>query len=91
MPIEVRFPGPLRSYAGGASTLAVSAATVQDALHALESTVPELYRCVCDETGAVRRHLNLFVGPNHVRDLAGLETPLRDGDVLTILPAVSGG
>jgi molybdopterin converting factor small subunit len=46
---------------------------------------------VCDETGAVRRHINLFVNSSHVRDRDGLDTPLAAGDVLTILPAVSGG
>ena len=50
-----------------------------------------LYRNICDETGAVRRHLNVFVNADNVRDLDGLDTALRPGDVLTILPAVSGG
>jgi molybdopterin synthase sulfur carrier subunit len=50
-----------------------------------------LYRNVCDETGAVRRHLNIFVNDENVRDLAGLHTVLKGGDVITIVPAVSGG
>jgi sulfur-carrier protein len=50
-----------------------------------------LYRNVCDETGAVRRHLNVFVNADNVRDLNGMDTKLTPGDVLTILPAVSGG
>ena len=52
---------------------------------------PSLYRSVCDETGAVRRHVNLFVNTSHVRDREGLDTALAPGDVVTILPAVSGG
>ena len=50
-------------------------------------------RCTAtsDETGAVRRHLNVFVNTENVRDLNGVETKLSPGDVLTILPAVSGG
>jgi sulfur-carrier protein len=50
-----------------------------------------LYRNVCDETGAVRRHLNVFVNSDNVRDLDGVDTMLTPGDVVTILPAVSGG
>jgi molybdopterin converting factor small subunit len=50
-----------------------------------------LYRNICDETGTVRRHLNVFVNADNVRDLNGIDTPLLPGDVLTILPAVSGG
>jgi len=57
----------------------------------LERTRPTLYRNVCDETGAVRRHLNIFVNEENVRDLAGLGTMLKGGDVVTIVPAVSGG
>ena len=50
-----------------------------------------LHCSVCDETGTVRRHINLFVNTNHMRDRNGLDTPLAPGDVVTILPAVSGG
>jgi molybdopterin converting factor small subunit len=50
-----------------------------------------LYRNVCDETGKVRRHLNVFVNSDNVRDLDGIDTTLAPGDVVTFLPAVSGG
>jgi molybdopterin synthase sulfur carrier subunit len=46
---------------------------------------------VCDETGAVRRHINIFVNDEHMRDLDGLDSAVVPGDVVTILPAVSGG
>jgi len=91
MAITVYIPAQLRAYCSGASTLTVSAPTVRAALTELEQTHPDLYRGVCDETDSVRRHLNLFVNTFHVRDLDGLETELRPGDELTILPAVSGG
>ena len=57
----------------------------------LERHQAALYRNVCDETGTVRRHLNVFVNADNVRDLKGVDTALKVGDVLTILPAVSGG
>jgi molybdopterin converting factor small subunit len=64
---------------------------VRAALERIECKHPSLYRSICDETGAVRRHVNLFVNAAHVRDREGLDTLLVPGDVLTILPAVSGG
>jgi len=89
--ISVLIPGPLRPYCAGASELIVSAPTVRAALEQLERDQPSLHRNVCDETGAVRRHINVFVNASHMRDREGLDTALVTGDVLTILPAVSGG
>ena len=89
--VTVHVPTALRKYCSGVSVLVVSARTVRGALEELERDQPELYRNICDETGAVRRHLNVFVGTLHVRDREGLETSLASGDVVTILAAVSGG
>jgi molybdopterin converting factor small subunit len=91
MTITVFIPGVLRAYSGGAANLSVSAASIRAALEQLEKTHPALYRNVCDETGAVRRHVNLFVNTLHMCDREGLETALVAGDIVTILPAVSGG
>ena len=89
--ITVHVPGPLRTYCTGRAQLSLSAATVLAVLQELERTQPVLYRNICDETGRVRRHLNVFVNSDHVRDLNGMHTDLRTGDVVTFLPAVSGG
>jgi molybdopterin converting factor small subunit len=89
--ITLHVPGPLREYCAGASQISLSAQTVRAALEELERSQATLYRNVCDETGAVRRHLNVFVNADNVRDLNGIDTLLTPGDVLTILPAVSGG
>ena len=89
--ITVRVPLPLREAAGGASELPLAADTVRGVLRELERTHPALHRSVCDETGAVRRHINVFVNSSHVRDRGGLDAPLLPGDVVIILPAVSGG
>jgi molybdopterin converting factor small subunit len=83
--------GVLRDYCGGASELPIAAPTVRAAFEHLERDQPALYRNICDETGAVRRHLNVFVNDDNVRFLKGVETPLAPGDVVTVLPAVSGG
>jgi molybdopterin converting factor small subunit len=84
-------PGPLRGYCGGASALPISAPNVRGALQEIERDQPSLYRNICDETGAVRRHINIFVNASHVRDRDGLDTALVPGDEVIVLPAVSGG
>jgi len=89
--ITIHVPGPLRTYCEGAARLSISAHTVRAALEDLQKSQSALYRNVCDETGTVRRHLNVFVNSDNVRDLDGVDTTLRHGDVVTILPAVSGG
>jgi molybdopterin synthase sulfur carrier subunit len=91
MTITIHVPAALRDYCEGASELTLSVPSVRAALEQLERSHPSLYRNVCDETGAVRRHMNLFVNTSHVRDLEGLDTALVPGDVITILPAISGG
>ena len=89
--VTVHVPTALRKYCSGAADLPVSASNVRAALEALERDYPSLYCNICDETGAVRRHLNVFVNSSHVSDRDGLHTALAPGDVVTILAAVSGG
>jgi sulfur-carrier protein len=89
--VTVRIPGVLRASCGGLKQFPLSAASVRDALDAIERLHPSLHRSICDETGAVRRHVNVFVNADHVRDHAGLDTALAPGDVVWFLPAVSGG
>ena len=90
-PVTVRVPSMLRNTCGQAPEIEVAARDVRAALAEIERRHPALYRSVCDETGAVRRHVNLFVNNDHVRDVRGIDSPLAPGDVLTIHPAVSGG
>ena len=89
--ITIYVTGALRPYCGGAAELSISAQTVCDALEVLEQSQPALYRNICDETGTLRQHLNVFINSDNMRDLDGIDTALRAGDVVTILPAVSGG
>ena len=89
--VTLLVPAPLRACCAGAAELPVSASPVLELLDGLARTHPALYRSVCDETGTLRRHLNVFVNADHVRDRDGLQTRLVDGDVITVLPAVSGG
>jgi len=91
MTITIHIPGVLRSYCQGASELSFSVPSVRAALEQVERNHPSRYKSICDETGAIRRHVNLFVNTSDVREREGLDTALAPGDVLTILPAVSGG
>lgn len=89
--ITFHVPRELRVYCGGAATLAIVAGSVGEVLQAVAQRYPSLYCGICDETGAVRRHLNVFVNSCHVRDCGGLAAELRPGDEVLIIPAVSGG
>ena len=89
--ITVSVPTPLRDRCAGVSELAFSATSLRAVLEELERRHAELHRSICDETGTVRRHVNLFVNTEHMRDCNGLDTPLEPGDVVSIMTAVSGG
>ena len=91
MNITIHVPAVLRGCCAGAAELFLSAQNVRAALERIERSYPALYRSICDETGTVRRHVNLFVNASHMRDREGLDTALAPGDIITILPAVSGG
>jgi molybdopterin converting factor small subunit len=89
--VTVSIPSALRRYCGGAAQVAVAADSVRAALAELARSYPAVHQSVCDETGALRRHIGVFVNRTHLRDREGLDTQLAPGDVVTILPAVSGG
>jgi len=89
--IKVQVPGVLRPSCGGAASFELAATSLRDAVEQIEELYPDLNRSIRDETGSMRRHINLFVNTANSRDLRGLETELAPGDVVTILPAVSGG
>jgi molybdopterin converting factor small subunit len=91
MTVTIYIPAVLRNRCGGASELSLLASSIRAALEQIERSHPALYRSICDETGAVRRHVNLFVNTSHMRDREGLDTVLAPGDVVTVMPAVSGG
>lgn len=89
--ISVYIPSPLQKCCRGASELSLRVETLGALLNELERRYPALHQSICDETGTVRRHINLFVNHHHMRDLDGLETQLAEADVVTIMTAVSGG
>jgi molybdopterin converting factor small subunit len=86
-------PGPLRQHTAGQSQveIEVSAANVAEALEALWQAHPGLRDRVLTEQGEVRQHVNIFVGEENIRDRGWLAAAVRNGAVITIVPAVSGG
>ena len=92
--IAVRLPTVLRPFAGGAERVEVEvdgSPTVAAVFAALETEHPALRRRLTDEQGAIRRHVNIYLGNDNIRDLSGLDTKLAEGDELLILPSVAGG
>jgi molybdopterin synthase sulfur carrier subunit len=89
--VTIRIPTQLRPLAGGNSTVSVEAATVSEALAALEAAHPGFADRLFDESGSLRRFVNVFVADEDIRFQDGLDTALRDGTTVSIVPAVAGG
>ncbi|HMJ01710.1 MAG TPA: ubiquitin-like small modifier protein 1 [Conexibacter sp.] len=90
MAIVVKIPTQLRAATGGASSASVDGATVGEVLDALYEQFDELRERIADD-GGLRRFVNVYIGGEDIRFLDGLDTPVADGDEVTILPAVAGG
>ena len=89
--ITVRLHGAFSDFAGGARKAKIDAATVGEALDRLPDVYPGLRERLRDESGRIRGHLNVFHNEEEIRRLQGEATPLRDGDTVHVMPAVSGG
>jgi molybdopterin synthase sulfur carrier subunit len=90
MAIEVRIPTILRSYTGGAKAVEGTGATLDELLSNLDAAHGGLRDRLVDGE-KLRRFVNVYLNDEDVRFLAGLETPVKDGDTVTVLPAVAGG
>jgi molybdopterin synthase sulfur carrier subunit len=91
MTTTIRIPTPLRNATGGVSTVEVEAATVAEALASLEQAHPGVGERLLDESGKLRRFVNVFVDDEDVRFQQGLDTPVQPGSTVSIIPAVAGG
>jgi sulfur-carrier protein len=90
MPVTVRIPAPLRPLVGDASTVECSPGTVRELIDQLDAR-HEGFRARVMEDGSLRRFVNVFVAGEDIRFGQGIETPVADGQEVTILPAVAGG
>lgn len=91
MAVTVRIPSPLRKLSAGAALVTVEAGDVRGAIEQLEAAHPGFAERLLDGDGRLRRFVNVFVRDEDVRFQQGLDTPVADGDVISIVPAVAGG
>ena len=91
MSVSVRIPTTLRTLTAGASEVAVDGSTVSEVLAALEAAHPGFVERLLDDDGGLRRFVNVFVADDDVRFMQGMETPVPDGETVSIIPAVAGG
>jgi molybdopterin synthase sulfur carrier subunit len=91
MPTKVRIPTPLRKLTNNEEVVEVAAATVGEAIIELQSRFPGIKERLLDETGAVRRFVNVYVNEEDIRFLQNQETPIKSGDEISIIPAIAGG
>ena len=89
--VDVRLPTVLRPQAGGQSTVTVKASTIGDVLRELVSEFPGMSGQLLNEDGSLHRFVNVYVNDDDVRYLESLDTPVKDGDEVSLLPAVAGG
>jgi molybdopterin converting factor small subunit len=91
MSLKVIIPTPLRKFTGGAEMVELEAATVKEVLERLDARHPGIRASVCDDTGTLKRFINIYIDGEDVRFLDNLSTRVKDGSEIAIVPAISGG
>lgn len=87
----LRIPTPLRTYTGGKSEVTVNGSNVGEALTDLTAQFPSIKPHIFNEGGELRPFVNLFVGESNIKDLQGVNTPIKDGDRVMLIPSIAGG
>ena len=88
---KVRIPTPLRKLTDGKEEVSVQGATIRAAIEDLERQHPGIKARICDDSGSVRKFINVFANEEDIRFLQGLETPIAERDEISIVPAIAGG
>ena len=91
MSVRVRVPTPLRKFTNGADEVSAQGSSIKALVNDLEKTYPGIKERICDETGKVRRFVNVYVNGDDIRFLQNLETAVKEGDNISIVPAIAGG
>lgn len=91
MAVEVRVPTILRKHTGGERAVSADGATVRAVVDSLDAGHPGLRQAILTESGDIHRFINIYLNDEDIRFTGALETPVGDGDVISILPAVAGG
>ncbi len=91
MSVKVLIPTPLQKFTNNQATIECGGANISELIESLETNCPGIKKSLCDEQGTPRRFLNFYVNAEDIRFLEGTETALKDGDEVSIVPAVAGG
>ena len=91
MAVNVRIPQPLQKLTGGKETVETTASDVKGLVEELEKKFPGIKDRICDESGKIRRFINIYVNEEDIRFQQGDSTVLKDGDEVSIVPAIAGG
>jgi molybdopterin synthase sulfur carrier subunit len=91
MPIQVRIPAPLRKLTNEQELVPATGANIGEVLTNLNTSYPGLFERICDENGNVRRFVNIFFNDEDIRFLEEKATPVKEGDEISIIPAIAGG
>jgi molybdopterin synthase sulfur carrier subunit len=91
MSVRVKVPTPLRKFTQGVDEVNAQGANVKSVVEDLEKKYPGIKERICDETGKIRRFVNVYVNGDDIRFLQNLETSIKEGDNISIVPAIAGG
>jgi len=91
MAVNVRIPTPLRKLTKEKDIVQASGATIQEIIDGLEKEYPGLKERICDERGELRRFVNVYLNDEDIRFAQGKSTPVKDGDEISVIPAIAGG
>jgi len=91
MAVNVRIPTPLRKLTRDKDTVQTAGGTINEIVESLEKQYPGLKERLCDEHGELRRFVNIYLNDEDIRFAQGKATPVKDGDEISIIPAIAGG
>ncbi len=91
MPVVVRIPTPLQKFTQNQSAVEVGGTTIDGVVGELDARFPGIRERLCDDSGAIRKFINLYLNDEDIRFMDGEKTAVQDGDELAIIPAIAGG
>jgi len=91
MPVKVRIPTPLMKLTNNQAEISAEGETIADILNNLESQFAGIKERICEENGTPRRFINIYLNEEDIRFLEGEKTQIKDGDEISIIPAIAGG
>lgn len=91
MPVTVHIPTPLRKLTGDAASVQASGSTIAEVIESLEAAHPGIKERLLDGAGNIRRFVNIYLNDEDIRFLSDQSTPVKDGDEISIIPAIAGG